>query len=57
MMIDFDDDSADFIWQQQLEEQQRKELGTKSGGLVDWDIMDSIFMTPYKYQAPQRDVE
>lgn len=56
-MIDFDDDNADFIWQQQLEEQQRKELGSKSGGLVDWDIMESIFLTPHRYQVPQRDVE
>ena len=56
-MIDYDDDSADFIWQQQLEEQQRKEVGSKAGGLVDWDIMESIFLTPHKYQVPQRDVE
>jgi hypothetical protein len=56
-MIDFDNDDTDFIWQQQLEEQQRKEIGTKSGGLVDWDIMESIFMTPYKYEVRPKEIE
>lgn len=56
-MIDFDDDSADFIWQQQLEEQQRKEQGAKSGGLYDFDIMESIFLTPHRYQVQRKVVE
>lgn len=46
-----DIDNADFIWQQQLEEQQRREMEIKTGGLFDWDIMESIFVTPHKYEV------
>ena len=41
-----DDDNLDFIFQQQLEEQHRKEeLGLRDG--VDWNMFDSIFGVPH----------
>lgn len=51
-MSNWDDDDMDFIWQQQLEEQQRKETRGSHDG-VDWNMFDSIFGTPHALARQQ----